>query len=277
MVLNMNDQSMAKFICELRKSKNMTQKQLAERLHITDKAISKWERGLGYPDISILSKLAEILEVTTNELLKGERSAGQQPQEVNTVVEKTLEYANKVTFDKRKSLKVIAIIAITAACLLGIFITMVCNIAISGNLSWSLYPILSIPFAWLIIIPVFQFGKHKIAISLASISIFITPFLFILNKIIGSTTSILPIGIPVALVAIAYIWCVYILFIINKTEKYNMAAFSTLLGIPIYFLINYIVTKYTKESMVDVWDILSYGILAMASVVLFFLGKRRME
>ena len=49
------------FIKELRKEKNMTQKQLADHLHITDRAVSKWERGVCAPDISLLEPLAEIL------------------------------------------------------------------------------------------------------------------------------------------------------------------------------------------------------------------------
>ena len=63
-----------KFICDKRKCLNMTQSQLAFKLHITDKAISKWERGLSLPDISILIPLSEILNVSLYELLKGEES-----------------------------------------------------------------------------------------------------------------------------------------------------------------------------------------------------------
>ena len=59
----MNNQEVGRFIRQLRTSKNMTQKELAEKLFITDKAISKWERGLGCPDISILPLLADSLGV----------------------------------------------------------------------------------------------------------------------------------------------------------------------------------------------------------------------
>ena len=52
----------------LRKERNMTQKDLAERLHITDRAVSKWERGLCAPDISLLESLAETLGVSILEL-----------------------------------------------------------------------------------------------------------------------------------------------------------------------------------------------------------------
>lgn len=61
-----------KFISEKRKRLNMTQSVLASKLHITDKAVSKWERGLSLPDISIIIPLSEILNVSLYELLKGE-------------------------------------------------------------------------------------------------------------------------------------------------------------------------------------------------------------
>ena len=59
------------FIAKKRKERNMSQKQLAEYLHITDKAISKWERGLSFPDITILIPLSEALNVSLYELLTG--------------------------------------------------------------------------------------------------------------------------------------------------------------------------------------------------------------
>ncbi len=65
-----------KFIAEKRKAINMTQNELAEKLHITDKAVSKWERGLSFPDISILIPLAEILNISLYDLLKGGNDNG---------------------------------------------------------------------------------------------------------------------------------------------------------------------------------------------------------
>ena len=59
------------FIAEKRKEINMSQRELAEHLHITDKAISKWERGLSFPDISLLIPLSELLNVSLYDLLTG--------------------------------------------------------------------------------------------------------------------------------------------------------------------------------------------------------------
>ena len=61
------------FLAGLRKEKGLTQKELAQQLYVSDKAVSKWERGLSLPDISLLTPLAEILGVTVTELLRGER------------------------------------------------------------------------------------------------------------------------------------------------------------------------------------------------------------
>ena len=59
------------FIAEKRKERNLSQRELAEYLHITDKAVSKWERGISFPDISILIPLSEVLNVSLYDLLTG--------------------------------------------------------------------------------------------------------------------------------------------------------------------------------------------------------------
>lgn len=67
----MDAQKTGSFIAEKRKEKNMSQRELADYLHITDKAISKWERGLSFPDITILIPLSEVLNVSLYDLLTG--------------------------------------------------------------------------------------------------------------------------------------------------------------------------------------------------------------
>jgi len=69
----MNYEKIGKFISQLRKEQKLTQSQLAEKLNVTNKAVSKWETGLGAPDISLLGDLSKILNVSVNELLLGER------------------------------------------------------------------------------------------------------------------------------------------------------------------------------------------------------------
>lgn len=68
----MNTEKIGKFIAKKRKEKNYTQKELADKLSVTDRAVSKWERGMGCPDISLLEDLSKILDISIVELLNGE-------------------------------------------------------------------------------------------------------------------------------------------------------------------------------------------------------------
>ena len=68
----MNQIEIGKFIAVRRKAHGMTQSQLAEKLGITDKAVSKWETGKSMPDLALFTPLCDLLEITLNELLSGE-------------------------------------------------------------------------------------------------------------------------------------------------------------------------------------------------------------
>lgn len=70
----MNQEKIGLFISELRKEKNLTQKDLGDLLDITDNSVSKWERGINAPDISQLKRIASIFNITVGELLNGERN-----------------------------------------------------------------------------------------------------------------------------------------------------------------------------------------------------------
>ena len=67
------------FVAQLRREKGLTQKQVADRIYVSDKAVSKWERGAGLPDITLLIPLAEALGVTVTELLEGRRLERSEP------------------------------------------------------------------------------------------------------------------------------------------------------------------------------------------------------
>lgn len=71
----MENKTLGSFIATLRKERNFTQKDLAEKLNVSDKAVSRWERDESAPDITLLPTIAEVFGVTCDELLKGERSS----------------------------------------------------------------------------------------------------------------------------------------------------------------------------------------------------------
>lgn len=88
------------FILERRKHHSLTQSDLAKALHVSDQAVSKWERGLNYPDINLIAPLAELLKVSINELLQGELSVSDIKTE--DAVKEVLDYSSTVIKKKSK-------------------------------------------------------------------------------------------------------------------------------------------------------------------------------
>ncbi|MBD3921999.1 helix-turn-helix domain-containing protein [Paenibacillus sp. PR3] len=74
----MDSYKVGRLILSLRQEKHMTQKELADRMNISDKTISKWERGLGCPDVSLLSELSQVLGVHIEKILRGELDSSEQ-------------------------------------------------------------------------------------------------------------------------------------------------------------------------------------------------------
>lgn len=82
------------FVAQLRKERGLTQKDLAEKLYISNKAISKWETGVSIPDVGLLVPLADVLHVTVTELLTGQRqSQTLDAEQVEDVVKKAISYS----------------------------------------------------------------------------------------------------------------------------------------------------------------------------------------
>lgn len=117
----MNQIKIGRFIAECRKKTNLTQMQLAEKLGITDKAISKWERGVAMPDTSIMLNLCDILGISVNELLNGEKiymeNSNQKNEQLLLDMAKELEKKNKVIWTSMWAIMIVSIIALLA----GIF------------------------------------------------------------------------------------------------------------------------------------------------------------
>lgn len=104
----------------LRKERNMTQRDLAERLHITDRAVSKWERGLCAPDISLLEPLADALGISILELIQGERSGQRaEPEAEAAHTRQVLDYSQSELAHKLRSARK-RYLCLLAACLLGL-------------------------------------------------------------------------------------------------------------------------------------------------------------
>jgi len=118
----MDQIKIGRFIAECRKKANLTQMQLAEKLGITDKAVSKWERGIAMPDTSIMLELCAILGISVNELLSGEKldmeNNDQKNQQLLLDMAKELEKKNKTIWSSMWAIMTVSIIGLIA----GIFV-----------------------------------------------------------------------------------------------------------------------------------------------------------
>ena len=112
----MNQIKIGRFIAECRKKANLTQMQLAEKLGITDKAISKGERGVAMPDTSIMLELCDILGISVNELLSGEKinmeNNDQKNEQLLLEMAKELEKKNKTIWNAMWTIMTVSIIGL---------------------------------------------------------------------------------------------------------------------------------------------------------------------
>ena len=107
----MEQEKIGKFITTIRKEKNMTQVELAEKLGITDRAVSKWENGRGMPDISVIKPLCDELGITVNEFLSGERlDKKEYSDKVEENILNTLDYTNKKIKNTKNKFKFILLL-----------------------------------------------------------------------------------------------------------------------------------------------------------------------
>lgn len=245
----MDNQKIGIFISELRKEKKMTQKELAAALHITDKAVSKWERGQSSPDISLLIPLSELLGVTTGELLNGSRSQDPSGEEAT---EKTLEtaiiYAKKREKINLDRIRHFAFLILTAACMIGAIACMITDYCLTGRLTWSLVVLASLVFGWIAAAPMLAAKRRPALLSAMTISIGVFPYLYILGTLLH-IPLVYTMGCILAVMGILDFWLIYLLLVRMPLRKLRAFSIWVLINIPLVLLTNYIISYFTKEQI----------------------------
>ena len=155
----MDQIKIGKFIAECRKNANLTQMQLSEKLGITDKAISKWERGISMPDTSIMLELCNILGISVNELLSGEKiqmeNNDKKNEQLLLEMAKELEKKSKTIWNAMWAIMTVSIIGLLGGLVLvALFIP-------EGP--WMLVAILSLCVVFLI--PCFYALKLEVSVG----------------------------------------------------------------------------------------------------------------
>lgn len=342
-----------KFIAACRREQGLTQAQLAERLGVSDRAVSKWETGRNMPDISIIEELCGILGITPGELLRGERetalvvretqAAGAAGAAIAAVSERETEtppvtalavrqegrgfferlfpvirvlpekgsrrgkragkdpvidaelspeeaqeilsgqprpwedcdtafrqYGETPPADRKYNKTLAAVF--TGIMLLAVIVCLIVDIAVSGRLSWSVIPVLSAAFGWLVFIPSVFWGKRGISSSLILLSIMIFPYLFSLGHIL-QTPDVFRIGASAAVPSLLFIWVVYGIFI-SQLDRCRAWGICCLLAVPFELILNFILSRVIDETILDIWDLLTVTILMFAALVLFNIPRK---
>lgn len=117
----MDKEKTGQLITRLRKDKGLTQKQLADALNVTDKAVSKWERGLSFPDISMLEPISELLDISIMEILAGEKLDGTESMtrlEAKELIDASVEIGDEEIRHKKQISRLIIIILVVVTLLL---------------------------------------------------------------------------------------------------------------------------------------------------------------
>ena len=155
----MDQIKIGRFIAERRKLQGLTQAQLAEKLNITDRAVSKWETGRSLPDATLMLALCEILGISVNELLSGEKVTMENNQEKNEQLllemAKEIERKNKTIWSAMWIIMIVSILALFAGLFAAAFFV--------PEGPWQLVVILAVVVVFLI--PCFYALKLEVSVG----------------------------------------------------------------------------------------------------------------
>lgn len=232
------------FISEKRKEKGMTQSQLAERLGVTDKAVSKWERGIGYPDIMLVISLADALGITATELLNGCEDPNKTQPDESHIIQSTLDYAGIAMRSKKEQRLRLAFNIVSVSLAAAALICTIVEIIVTLQLHWSLLTATSFLFAWLIMYPVFSFKKNKLTFAIVSASLFLLPYLFVLSVSIDGDWF-LNIAVPGSAAILVFVWICYSLFAFTKINAWFCGAITVLFAPFVMLLMQKLISAHT--------------------------------
>ena len=243
----MDNIKFGEMIAVMRKENEMTQKELAEKLHVTDKAVSKWERGKGYPEITLLPLIADVLGITAGELLNGERydEGSEPPAENEALVSDIIEFADKVSkFNTSGTM----ITLISMIFILAGFICLLCNFVINHTFNWSLYPVGAMLLVWLTVAPWFLLTKHRPVLSFAAFTISLIPYLFLIERLSAAKGWVVPFALPILGITLPGLLIVILLFSYTKINRISLSAFAVLIfGVLVNLGVNAFVQNYLHQ------------------------------
>lgn len=231
------------------------------QLNITDRAVSKWETGKSMPDASIMLPLCDILGITVNELLSGEDLTQEEAQE--KADENLLALRRK---DERAvRWNRVTAIALSALMLVGMLTCLICDLSVSGTLTWSLVPVSSILYAWMVIVPAMLMGGKGLYVALGALTALTIPYLLVLSRLLH-VGRVLSISAVVAVPALVFLWAAAFVFRTYGGRRQLIAwgVFCVLAAL-LEIAVNLILSHMLDGPEFEISDALTIAFLLLAS------------
>lgn len=159
-------------------------------------------------------------------------------------------------------------------CLIAIAVCCICNVVISKGFTWAWYPLLAIPFAWAVASPPLLAKKYRIAAALAALTVLITPFLYLLERLTPVNGWFSVLGAPVAVIGIIAVWITYFLVRFVKINRwYLSAALVFLYGVVVSSVANYLADAFLGNNFLSLHNIVNILSCTAITALLCILGR----
>lgn len=274
----MKQKTIGEFIASCRKEKGLTQEELALKLNVTSKTISRWETNITMPDLSLLKSISECFDISDSELLNGRKMNRKELLELKETIDNLLNYGVKENKTKINKIFLITKISIILSSLLAILTCIICDLVVNRCLSWSLIVIISIILGDILILPLLNQNKKIIKSFLSFLSISIVPYLLLLSMILKNKL-IFTLGTSISIISLIIIWIIYYLgkSLIFK-RKYLFLGITfillTILKISIHLLTHIFIENI---KLFNISLIIETSIILTASIICLIINYNKTE
>lgn len=283
----MDNQEFGSRIAEARKKNGMTQRELAEMLDVTDKAVSKWECGKGFPEITLLPKLSKVLGIKPEDLLSDKAmqvvSADTQRDAAETLtvtvdpqvelVTNVIRYSGEQLYRKLSRL-VFPIIC--GALGLAAFVCALVDFCLTQSLTWSLFPLSALLFCFVVLLPIFMLKKHRTAAGIAVFFAGLVPFLFYMESLVPAKGWVVGLALPITAISAVCTTLILWMFLYSKIDRLVAAAIVCIVtGIGLNLLTNEIVMRYLDKRYFNISVLITATCFAVVAVVLLIIAMTR--
>lgn len=165
--------------------------------------------------------------------------------------------------------------AISVFVFVAIFVCVVCNMAIERQMTWLVYPVCSLIFAWGVFAPLIYRGTDGLVLSLGLLSALILPYLLILEQWTQTGGWFIPLAFPISIFAVLFIWIIYFVLRHIKNPWYASAAVSTAGGV--LSLCTYLAIFDLSKYVMFPWGWIPFGSALGLSLLLLIAGRIRQE